>query len=82
MARLRYFGRLMDLLGASSETLALPADVTDTCALRRWLDTDRQLGGALLERSVRMVVNDEIVNDPWAISDADEIAFLPPVGGG
>jgi molybdopterin converting factor subunit 1 len=77
-----YFGRLMDLLGASSETLDLPHHVTDTSALRLWLDNDRQLKGALLAKSVRMVVNNEIVSDPWAISDTDEIAFLPPVGGG
>lgn len=82
MARLLYFGRLMDLLGASSETLVLPHDITDIGDLRLWLDNDRQLEGALLSRTVRTAVNNEIVSNQWAISDTDEIAFLPPVGGG
>ena len=82
MARLLYFGRLTDVFGASAETLALPADIDDTSALRSWLDNDRQLSGVLLEKTIRVAVNDDIVPEPWPIADSDEIAFLPPVGGG
>ncbi len=82
MAQLLYFGRLIDVTGMSQETVMLPATVHDTSALRRWLDTDRSLGGALLEETVRLAVNSEIVTDPHPISDGDEIAFMPPVGGG
>ena len=82
MAQILFFGRLMDLTGSASETLALPSGVRDTAALRQWLDRDRALGGALLEKTVRLAVNSEIVMDPHPVSDGDEIAFMPPVGGG
>ena len=82
MARLLYFGRLMDTLGTSVETLALPAGVADTSALRSWLDNDRQLGGILMEKTIRVAINDTIVPEPCPIADSDDIAFLPPVGGG
>ena len=82
MARLLYFGRLMDTFGTSAETLALPAGIADTSALRSWLDKDRQLGGMLLDMTIRVAINDTIVQEPWPIADSDDIAFLPPVGGG
>ena len=82
MAQLLFFGRLMDTLGTAEETIALPATIRDTAALRHWLDADRKLDGALLEKTVRLAVNSEIVTDPHPVSDGDEIAFMPPVGGG
>ncbi|KCZ93367.1 MoaD/ThiS family protein [Hyphomonas johnsonii] len=82
MATLFYLGRLMDALGTGTETLAIPPGVNDTAALRTWLDAERQLGGILTEPTVRLAINDVIVSEPCAISDTDEIAFLPPVGGG
>tara|TARA_R110000803_G_scaffold114037_1_gene182460 strand:+ start:211 stop:459 length:249 start_codon:yes stop_codon:yes gene_type:complete len=82
MARLLYFGRLTDAFGTGAETVALPAGINDTSALRAWLDNDRQLGGVLLEKTIRIAINDTIVSEPWPIADSDDIAFLPPVGGG
>ena len=82
MAQLLYFGRLSDVTGTPEETITLPAAIRDTSALRRWLDTDRGLGGALMEKTVRLAINSEIVTDPHPVSDGDEIAFMPPVGGG
>jgi sulfur-carrier protein len=82
MARLLYFGRLMDTFGTNAEMLALPAEIEDTSALRSWLDKDRQLGGMLMEKTIRVAINDTIVPEPWPIADSDDIAFLPPVGGG
>ncbi|MEO0983172.1 MAG: molybdopterin converting factor subunit 1 [Pseudomonadota bacterium] len=82
MARLLYFGRLSDVTGHAEETRDLPSDVADTAALRRWLDADHAADGALLEASVRLAVNSEIVMDPAPVSNGDEIAFMPPVGGG
>jgi molybdopterin synthase sulfur carrier subunit len=54
----------------------------DTKSLREWLDQSRGFDGALMHKSVRVAVNSEIVDDPFPVSDADEIAFMPPVGGG
>ena len=38
--------------------------------------------GAFLDKSVRLAINNEIVVDPHPVSRSDEIAFMPPVGGG
>jgi molybdopterin synthase sulfur carrier subunit len=82
MARILYFGKLSSIYGELSETTELPASVADTAALRSWIDQTRGFDGALLHPSVRVAVNNEIVDDPSPVSDADEIAFMPPVGGG
>ena len=82
MVHVYYFGKLSDIAGHLSETIALPASVSDTQALRAWLDDKRGFDGALLHRTVRTAINSEIVIDPHPVNDEDEIAFLPPVGGG
>lgn len=82
MAQVVYLGKLGDLAGGEAETLVLPAEITSAGALRKWLDMKRGFGGALLHRTVRIAVNAKLVPDTFAICDADEIAFLPPVGGG
>ncbi|HAE27212.1 MULTISPECIES: MoaD/ThiS family protein [Hyphomonas] len=82
MARILYFGKLSSIFGKVSEQTPLPDEVSDTKALREWLDETRNFNGALMHSSVRMAVNSEIIADPFPVSDSDEIAFLPPVGGG
>lgn len=82
MAELLYFGRLTDVTGTESERVALPNEVTDTLALRHWLEAERGWPGTLTDPTVRIAINDEIVPDPSAVADGDRIAFLPPVGGG
>ena len=82
MATILYFGKLSSLFGELSEQAMLPNEISDTDALRKWLDETRGFDGALLHDSVRVAVNSEIVDDPFPVSDTDEIAFLPPVGGG
>ena len=82
MATILYFGKLSSLFGELSEQAMLPNEISDTGALRKWLDETRGFDGALLHNSVRVAVNSEIVDDPFPVSDTDEIAFLPPVGGG
>jgi len=82
MAKLLYFGRLTDITGTDAETLALPDEITTTAALRTWLDTAHNTNGTLLEKTVRIAINNELIAEPAIISDADEIAFMPPVGGG
>lgn len=82
MAQLLYFGRLCDVTGRDAEVLALPAEVQTAGALREWLDLRFEAGGALLEPTVRIAINSEISFDADPIGDQDEIAFMPPVGGG
>ena len=82
MAHVYYFGKLSDIAGHLSETIPLPASISDTRSLRAWLDAERGFEGALMHRTVRTAINNEIVVDPHPVTDEDEIAFLPPVGGG
>lgn len=82
MAKLLYFGRLGDVTGMTEEALSLPDGVETAGALRLWLDDRFDAGGALLEPTVRIAINNEISFDSATLADADEIAFMPPVGGG
>ena len=82
MTRILYFGRLTDIAGTSEENLDLPASVETAGELGTWLDLRFEADGALLEPTVRIAVNNEIAFDADALSGADEIALMPPVGGG
>lgn len=70
-----FFGRLRD--GAPAG--AVPSGVRDTGALRAWLGRDRP---ELLDASIRIAVNDEMILGDRPVGDGDEIAFLPPMSGG
>lgn len=82
MAKMLYFGRLSDLTGFVEETLDLPDHIQTAGDLRQWLDLRFDGDGTLLEPTVRIAINSELCFDSSAISDTDEIALLPPVGGG
>lgn len=82
MAKILYFGKLTDIIGTSVETLDLPNTVNGTAQLRQWLDLNNGGTGALLEETVRIAINNELAHEPAPISNTDEIAFMPPVGGG
>ncbi|HYG30217.1 MAG TPA: MoaD/ThiS family protein [Allosphingosinicella sp.] len=73
--RILFFGRLRDVAPVGP----VPADVRDTGALRAWL------GGRcpeLLDPSIRVVVNDEIIPGDRPLDNDDEVAFLPAMSGG
>lgn len=82
MARLLYFGRLTDTTGTAHQTVDLPSSIADTAALRQWADAEHGGSGILLEDTVRLAINNEIAEEPAPVSNTDEIAFMPPVGGG
>lgn len=82
MVKILYFGRLTDGIGTRMETRDLPVSVKTTDQLRQWLDTEYGSTGTLLEDAVRIAINNEIVSEPVPVSNTDEIAFMPPVGGG
>lgn len=82
MATLTFFGKLSDLTGQMMETVSLPSDVTSTDTLCAWLEETRGLKGVLTDPSIRIALNDEILHAPAPLTDADDVAFLPPVGGG
>ena len=82
MVQLLFMGKLADLSGAMLVERELPETVSDTSALRSWLDEMYEADGALLEASVRLAINSEIVAEPAEVRDGDEVALMPPVGGG
>lgn len=77
--KLRFFGRLREAAGVPERELAPPADVTTTGALRHWLGKDMP---ALLSPSVKIALDDRMVDDATSLAEASEVSFLPPVSGG
>ena len=73
--RILFFGRLGDRPPAGP----VPPDIGDTDALRAWLSEDRP---ELLDASIRIAVNDDMILGNRALDEGDEIAFLPPMSGG
>ena len=83
MARLLFFGKLGDLAGGRMRELKLtPAARTVAELITMMKQTDPSLGEALNDPSIRFIVNEQVTSVETAISDTDEIAFLPPVSGG
>lgn len=82
MTNVLYFGRLSDISGKPMENICLPEYMTVAGDLRSWIDDRHQAEGAFLEPTVRIAINGELVDDTYSLSGANEIAFMPPVGGG
>jgi len=82
LAEILYFGRMGDVTGTFSETCTLPPSISTVIDLRRWMDERFESEGSFLESTIRVAVNNQIVSDTTPLSDTDEIAFMPPVGGG
>lgn len=82
MRKILYFGRLADITGCQEEMLDIPANVETAGALRQWLDERFNASGVLLDPTVRIALDSEIIFDATPLEAASEIAFMPPVGGG
>lgn len=76
--RVRHFAALRKAAGVEHETVTLEAG--DLHALYRSLQLRH--GWSFGESAVRVAVNDALV--PWthALTDGDEVVFLPPFSGG
>ena len=70
-----FFGRLREGAPAGQ----VPPDIRDSDALRAWLGRGRP---ELLDASVRIAVNDEMILGNRVLDEGDEVAFLPPMSGG
>jgi len=78
-----FFASLREVAGADamSVNLAEHADLSVLLeALAQALGSEA--AAALQAANVRVAVNHALVSGPCALSDGDEIAFLPPVTGG
>ena len=79
--RIRYFASLREAIGCSQE--ALDSNATTVGQVR---DQLLEKGGSYLclqrDRSVRMALNQVMVNEDAAVHEDAELAFFPPVTGG
>ena len=74
-----FLGRLADAVGERERNLDLPPEIADVDALRGWLGEQIR---ALLDPTVRVIVNNVLAHRGQAIAADDEVAFFPPVRGG
>jgi molybdopterin converting factor subunit 1 len=77
---IRLFARLRDLAGAGELTCDMPAGAS-VSDVWRWL-AERYPAVAAHGSSVSAAVNADYARMGTALSDGDEVAFLPPVSGG
>jgi molybdopterin converting factor small subunit len=73
---LLYFGAYRERRGLDQEHLELPEGATAGAALAACFPDRRALPPA------RLALNRAMVGPDAALSDGDELAILPPVGGG
>jgi sulfur-carrier protein len=80
----KFFASVRETLGTSSESLTIPDDINTVAALREYLLARGGVWGEALAhgRSLRMAVNQQMVNGDAPLSDGAEVAFFPPVTGG
>jgi molybdopterin converting factor small subunit len=84
MVRLLFLGKFGDLASAGLREIALPGEVKTLADLKSWVArTEPGLGQAMEKTPTRLVHNQCVAKDlSHAVSDGDEIAFLPPMSGG
>ncbi|HEY1975373.1 MAG TPA: MoaD/ThiS family protein [Candidatus Baltobacteraceae bacterium] len=78
--RVLAFARVAELLGAREEALEFGGNA---CVADAWaMLTQRVPELSVLEASTRAARNGRIAAFDEPLADGDELAFLPPVGGG
>ena len=84
MAKVLYFARLAEALGVKSEQLDLSADCKTIADLIELLCERGEPFASEFNGDTRILVaiNQQMSAETAEISNADEIAFFPPVTGG
>ncbi|WP_068304879.1 MULTISPECIES: molybdopterin converting factor subunit 1 [Kordiimonas] len=82
--QLVYFSWIRERVGKSEESMQLPGDVKTVDDLIDHLCSINEVYQAALGNKsvVRVAVNQTHVNLDHPVTDADEVAFFPPVTGG
>jgi sulfur-carrier protein len=78
--RVLAFARLRELLGFGERAVTVPGGATVETLWSQLAERAPQLAG--LRASTRFARNGALVNAATVVHDGDEIALLPPVGGG
>ena len=84
MIHLVFLGKFGDVAPAGLGEIALPSGVRTLGDLKHWLaEREPLLGQTMAATRTRMIVNQCVAHDlSQAITDGDEISFLPPMSGG
>jgi len=79
-----FLGKFGEVAPAGLAEIALPGDVRTLKDLKDWVARQEPLlGAAMAEARTRLIVNHCVAHDlSQAITDGDEVAFLPPMSGG
>lgn len=81
--RILFFGALKEAAGVSERMEALPSSVTTPDMLIEYLAADDpRLMAALQAPSIRIAVDQEIMQRDDIIDAPSEVAFMPPFSGG
>lgn len=82
--KILYFAWMRQRIGQSTESVTLPAHVATVDDLIDWLiGRGEGYAQAFAKRDViRAAVNQDYVAFDHPVTDADEVAFFPPVTGG
>lgn len=82
--RLLYFAWVREKTGTGQEEVDLPEEVVTVADLIAWLKTRGPEFGAAFENPslIRAAIDQTHVNHDASITQADEVAFFPPVTGG
>lgn len=78
--RVLAFARIRELLGGGAHELELPDAATAADAWKALVARRSELGE--LTNSTRVARNGRVVGTHERLHDGDELALLPPVGGG
>jgi sulfur-carrier protein len=76
----RLFARLRDIAGAADLAREVPAGATVADVWRKLVAEFPEMAG--YDSSISSAVNTDYARMSTALSDNDEVAFLPPVSGG
>jgi sulfur-carrier protein len=82
--KLVYFASVRQTLGKAEETIALPAGIATVADLAAFLAAQGPAYTAVFADTARLrvAVNQVHARLDEPVSDADEVAFFPPVTGG
>jgi len=81
MAKLVFYGRFADFMGRE-RTVGLDGEKSLDALIEELGRNDDQFAEAVRARAVKFAVNDTIAPMSAIVTDADEIAILPPFSGG
>lgn len=83
MAKVVYFASLRERLGLAEETVQLDVDISVSGLVDRLVEQHGETWKTVFHDSQVMVaINQEMSDQETMVSDADEVAFFPPVTGG